>query len=294
MHKPWLNDYIQLNINLRQQATTNFEKQMFKLFNNAVFGKTMENIRNHRNVIFCSSWKKAQKYIAKLQFKNFKIFNEGMVAVEMNNLRIEYNKPIYVGQTILDISKILMYDFHYEFIMEEFGKEFFVQLCYQDTDSLLYYFTKKDNNNKRTIYDLIRDNINYFDTSDYEIDNTHNLPVVNKKVMGKYMDECSNYIISRFISLRAKMYALEIHNADTLKKLKGIGNSAVKRLTFNDYYKVLCNKSNMLISYCNIRSINHSLYTVKLNKLALDGADDKRIIDVDNIRTKPYYHYSLL
>ena len=114
--QPWLKSYIDFNTQQRAQATNTFEKNFFKLMNNSVFGKTMENVRNHRKVDIVHSKCKAEKLIAMPTFKRCTIFRENLVAIERNKSTVKLIKPIYSGMAILDISKTLLYDFHYNFI----------------------------------------------------------------------------------------------------------------------------------------------------------------------------------
>ena len=132
----WLAPYITLNTNLRTEAKNNFEKDFFKLMNNSVFGKTMENIRNRKDIRLITSEKKALKLIAKRNFKHRTIFTENLVAVHMGKTNLVFNKPVYVGMCILDISKTLMYNFHYNYIKKKYNDN--ALLLMTDTDSLCY------------------------------------------------------------------------------------------------------------------------------------------------------------
>ena len=132
----WMKAYIMLNTRLRKDAKNEFEKDFFKLMNNSVFGKTMENIRNHKDMKLVTSDKKYLKYVMKPNFKGGHPFSKHLFAVEMGKTEITMNKPVYLGQAILDLSKTLMYEFHYDYMRPKYGSK--VNLCYMDTDSFVY------------------------------------------------------------------------------------------------------------------------------------------------------------
>lgn len=140
--EPWLMNYIDFNSKKRQNAKNNFEKDFFKLMNNAVFGKTMENLRNRVNIKLVHTEKKLKKLCAKPSFDRLKIFNEDLVGVENKKVKLLLNKPVYIGQTILDLSKLVMYDFHYNFMKKMYGDQ--IRLLFTDTDSLMYEIETPD------------------------------------------------------------------------------------------------------------------------------------------------------
>ena len=112
----WLKKYIDLNTSLRAKATNDFEKDFFKLMNNSVFGKTMENIRNRVDIKLVNNKNKAIKLAAKPNYSHCTIFDENLIAVHMKKTKIRFDKPVYLGMSILDLSKTLMYYFHYNYI----------------------------------------------------------------------------------------------------------------------------------------------------------------------------------
>ena len=118
---PWLEKYITLNTKLRTKAKNDFEKNFFKLMNNSVFGKTMENIRNRVVVKLVKNREKAEKLSAKPNFKHCNIFCEELVAIHMKKTKLVFNKPVYLGMCILHLSKTLMYEFHYNYIKRKYG-----------------------------------------------------------------------------------------------------------------------------------------------------------------------------
>ena len=137
----WLKSYIMKNANLRMKSKNAFEKDFFKLMNNAVFGKTMENIRKRVNFQLVCDQKKLSELTAKCNFDHVTIFSEGLVGVHMRKTRLIFNKPVFVGMAILDISKTLMFDFHFNFAKKKWTN---CQLCFTDTDSLLYEIETDD------------------------------------------------------------------------------------------------------------------------------------------------------
>ena len=212
----WLNPYIDMNSKLRAKATNKFEKDFFKLMNNSIFGKTMEDIRKRVNIILISNEDKAKKYTAKPNFKHLNIFCEKLVAVHMNKTSLTFNKTVYLGMCILDLSKTLMYDFHYNFIKLKYGNK--AKLLFTDTDSLMYEIETED-----FYKDISEDVKDRFDTSDYPSNHPSGIPTgCNKKVLGMFKNEAAGKIIEEFVGLRAKSYSFKMFEGKESKKCKGI------------------------------------------------------------------------
>ena len=234
---PWLKSYIDLNSSMRAAAKNDFEKNLYKLMNNAVYGKTMENVRKHVDVKLMTKWEGRygiESLISKPNFHSRVIFNENLVAIQMLKTEIFLNKPIYIGLSILDISKTLMYDFHYNYMRQMYNDN--CRLLYTDTDSLIYSIRCQD------IYEDIKMNIQFFDTSDYPEDNIYQIPRVNKKVVGLMKDECNGRILTEFVGLRSKMYGTRVEGYEGTKKIKGIKTAVVKKtISFDDYIDCLKN-----------------------------------------------------
>ncbi|XP_066157591.1 uncharacterized protein [Euwallacea fornicatus] len=288
---PWLKSYIELNNGFRTQAQSTFEKNLFKLFNNAVFGKTMENIRKHRAVKIVKSWEGrygAKNFISSPRFHSRLILDENLVIIELKKSSICFNKPQYIGMAILDLSKIYMYDFHYEYMLPKMGVDR-CKLMYMDTDSFIYELCCND------VYEeIIKRDLTKFDTSDYPTNNPYNIPPTNKKVLGLMKDEANGKIISHFVGLRSKMYSFKIQDGKVTKKAKGVKHTIVRnKLTFNDYVECLKNFKITSVTQRSIRSYNHEIYSVEQNKIALNPYDDKRQILSNSFDTLPYGHYSL-
>ena len=156
----WMEPYIRKNTDLRKLASNAFERDFFKLMNNSVFGKRMENIRKRQNVILIDNKKMAYKLSSKPNFEKSTIFDENLIACHMKKTEVYFNKQIYVGQAILDLSKALMFEFHYNYIREKFKNK--AELLFTDTDSLMYLIQTED-----FYQDINRDIRRKFDTSDY-------------------------------------------------------------------------------------------------------------------------------
>ena len=134
--RPWMEPYIRKNTELRETAANSFEKDFFKLMNNSVFGKTIENIRKRQNIELVDNRKKAAKLTSRPNFDRATIFDKNLIAVHMRKTEIYFDKPVYVGQAILDLSKTLMFDFHYNYIRKKYKNK--AELLFTDTDSLMY------------------------------------------------------------------------------------------------------------------------------------------------------------
>ena len=139
---PWLKTYIDFNTQLRTAAANDFEKDFFKLINNSVFGKTMENIRKHRNIKLVTTEEKYLRTVMRPNFKSGDLFGENLMGCEMGKIKVVMNKLVYLGQAILDLSKIVMYEFHYDYVLPKYGDR--LKLCYMDTDSLVYHIKTED------------------------------------------------------------------------------------------------------------------------------------------------------
>ena len=170
-----------MNIEIRKQAKKAFEKQFFKDMNNCVFGKTMENVRSHRDIKLVTTDKRRNQLVSEPNYHATKWFSENLLATEMRKTELKMNKPVYLGLPILDISKAVMYKFWYDYMKPKYGDN--VKLCYTDTDSLIIYIKTED------CYEGIANDVEKrFDISNYEIDRA--LPTgKNKKVIGLMKDE---------------------------------------------------------------------------------------------------------
>ena len=192
----WLKPYIGMNTELRIVAKNDFKKDFFKLMNNSVFGKTMENIRKHKDIKLVTTNKRRSKLVSEPNYHTINYISEDLSIIEMNKTKAKMNKPIYLGLSILEISKLLMYEFWYDYMKPKYGNN--VKLCYMDTDSFMMNIKTED-----FYKDISNDVKKRFDTSNYEVNRP--LPTgKNKKVIGLMKDELGGKIFMEFVTLRPK------------------------------------------------------------------------------------------
>ena len=282
---PWLKQYIDFNTVKRMNAKNAFEKDFFKLMNNSVFGKTMENIRKRVDVRLVTDKKKFLKLTSKPTYVSSKIFNENLVAVHKIKETLTLNRPAYVGMCILDLSKTLMRDFHYNYIKEKYGDK--AKLLFTDTDSLTYEIEAKD------VYKDFWNEKDKFDNSDYSEDSKY-FDKTNKKVIGKFKDEAAGIPICEFIGLRSKMYSYMKDNQKGGKTAKGIKKNIIKKnITHENYKNTLFNAEQMIHKMKTIRSENHELGSYEINKVSLSCFDDKRYLNDDGVTSYAYGHHRI-
>ena len=186
----WLEKYISFNTQMRaRKENTDFEKDFFKLMNNSVFGKTMENLRKRSNVKLVTDEREMVKLASRPTYLSHKIFHENLVTVNTKPVKIKLDKPSYVGMSILDLSKTLMNDFHYNYIKKKYSDQ--AQLLFTDTDSVTYHIKTED-----AYRDFYSDR-ELFDNSDYPKDSSFHFSE-NKKVIGKFKDEAAAVPILEF------------------------------------------------------------------------------------------------
>ncbi|CAG2225697.1 unnamed protein product [Mytilus edulis] len=275
----WLKTYIEFNTNMRKQANNDFEKDFFKLM--LVFGKCMENLRARMNLrlINSASEEKLKKLVAQPSFLCCQIFNEDLVGVHNQQINLTLNKPIYAGQAILDLSKRLMYEFHYKVMKPQYGDK--INLLFTDTDSLCYEILTDD------VYEDMKPIKDLFDTSNYGSFNKtkHLFSSKYKKVVGKFKDELGGVPLKEFVGLRPKMYSLLYNQTSTegitcekeKKVAKGISKTEIKQTLRHEMYKKCLNEETTTTnSMTCIRSKNHELFMDTVVKKGLCSFDDKR------------------
>ena len=279
---PWLGQYINFNTKKRMGAKNAFENDFFKLLNNSVFGKTRENIRKRIDVRLVTDQKKLSKLVSKPTYVNSKIFNEDLVAVHKIKETLTLKRPAYVGMYILDLSKRLMYDFHYNYITSRYGKK--AKLLFTDTDNLCYEIETED------IYRELWEDKNLFDNSDYPKDSQF-FDSTNKRVISKFKDEAAGMPIVEFVGLRSKMYSYVKDNGKNGKTAKDVRKYVIKNnITHENFKDCLLNGKQMLHSMRTIKSECHQIGSYKLNKISFSCFDDKRYILDDGIHSYAYGH----
>ena len=281
----WLKPYIDMNTELRKIAKNDFEKYLFKLMNNAVFGKTMENVRKHRDIKLVTTDKKRSKLVSEPNYHTMNYISEDLSIIEMKRTKVKMHKPIYLGLPILKISKLLMNEFCYDYMKPKYGDN--VKLCYMDTDSFIMNI-KTENFYK----DIANDVEKRFNNSNYECDRP--LPTgKNKKVIGLMKDELGGRVITEFVALRPKTYSYLTDDCKDDKKAKGTKKCVIKRMIrFDDYKNCLLNGEVILKLQQRFISKGHDVYTENINKIALSSNDDKRIVSSDKITSYPYGYKS--
>lgn len=288
----WLKAYIDMNTRYRAQATNEFDKSFYKLLNNAIYGKTMENVRLRALIYMITKWEGRGKtsgrhLIAQPNFKNCKMLDENLATIEMHKSHILMDKPIIVGLCVLELSKVVMYKFLYDYLKPKYGSK--VRVVYTDTDSFILEIETED------VYADIRDDPDQFDTWVYPEGNIYGIPRHNNKVPGKFSDECPESIPSEVVCLRAKAYSVRAGRIEKMKKAKGVKRNVLKNtITFDDYYHCVINNGITVRRQYTIRSKAHNVYTISTKKIALNPYDDKRyILKPGNINTLAWGHYRL-
>lgn len=283
----WLKPFIELNTQLRNNARNSFEKNFYKLIINSNFGKTMENVEKRRDIKLLSHWKRsgcklgAENLIAKPQFQNCTIFSENLVALEFQKGRIVYNKPLYVGFSVLEISKTMMYDFFYEFLKPKYNEK--VSLLYTDTDSFIL------NIETENFYTDMKENLNKFDTSNYKSNNIHEMTITQSEP-GKMKDEYAGAPINLFYGTGAKAYCVNV-DGKVIKKAKGVSKAVIdKQLEIGNYKKVVEDGKNLICKMYVFESRLHNMFTVMKNKIALSSTDDKRFLIPGTYKTLAWGH----
>jgi len=284
---PWLKSYIDLNTSLRQQSKNKFEEGFAKLMNNSFFGKTCEDVRKYKEFKIVLNERRARKLISRPSIKFSKIYDHNLATIQLQREVVTMNKPRYIGQAILDISKIVMYKFHYDFIMKNYPE---TSLLFTDTDSFCYLIPTESD-----LYADIKGNTEWFDFSKYPKDHP-NYDTTNHLVPGKFKDEMDGTFIEEFCGLRSKMYSILKAGGKEKKTANGVlGQVKDDVITHEDYKDVIINQNVRFHAGTKIHSKNHDLYTVDISKKSLSPYNDKKWITYDDgeFTCYSYGHYKI-
>ena len=303
----WLAPYINMNTEMRRKATTQFEQDYYKLMNNSVYGKWMEDVTKYIDFeLFTNQNSKKYKklhhrqpykikrsvvYHRCLQHEQNPKYAEScsendscVVGMEKKKMKVKLNKPIYVGFKVLEVSKLIMYQMYYHVFQEQFGSR--MKLCLHDTDSFI--FEIESENLDQELYSIRE----HMDLSNYPLDHPLFDPS-NKKVPGKMKNEYPDQQIKKFIGLRSKCYCLEVEE-DEEKRAKGVKKSVIKKeLSLQDYENCLEKQEAVYRDITLLRSQKQTIYTIQQRKLALSSLDDKRYIIPGKFETLPWGHYKI-
>ena len=277
--------YIRFNIEQRQKASNQFESSLFKKFNNAIYGKTIENVKKRTTVKLVRKAEQFENLSSKPMFRSCKIIHRHLASVHMGKALIKLDRPIFLGFSIPELAKLQMYRFHYGYLGQKYGAN--ARLLFSDTDSFLYWIRTRD------LYSDLASDSERFDFSNYPRE--HPLySATGAKQTGLFKDESAGCILESFVGLRSKMYSLQHSHSDKdARKAKGVKKSVVRTISHQDYLDCLLNTKQMKHSFHAIRCHRHRLYTVKQTKLSLSSFDDKRYLLDCSIHSLPYGHKAL-
>ena len=289
--KPWLKVYIDYNTRMRSAAKSDFKKDFYKLMNNSVFGKTQENLRNRMQVDVVTQREKAVKIVNSPRFTRSMTIHEDLVYLQRRIPNLQLNKPLYVGFTILEESKIHMYRFHYDHMRKWFDD---ITLCFTDTDSFLYHIKGVDP------FKVMKENHQHFDFSNYPINHPY-YSAKGKKQIGLFKDELASKILVEFIGLRAKCYSLlfevdddAVYREGGFEKLtaKGTKRCVKERFLRHEHFcRTLFDLSTLRVRQNTFVSLDHRIGTYNQSRISLTAFDTKRWIEDDGFSTLPFGHY---
>ncbi|XP_015795544.1 uncharacterized protein LOC107371910 [Tetranychus urticae] len=280
---PWLAKYVEFCTKMRQQATTAFEKDFWKLMVNSIYGKTIEDKRKHRKICFAFDVHETENKLRSDLCKRYIIMSENRVIFELFNTKVEMNKPIMVGFTVLEMAKLKMYEIHYNSFKKHFGEK--IKLLYTDTDSLIYNIKSED---------IIKDMESLSSLMDYSnYPNDHVLfSNCNLKKVGYLKDEMAGKDIEEFVALKPKLYAIKVGDS-IVKRAKGVQKSVLKKkINFDDYLNCLYNNEVERAKQTRLGSNKHVIYMFSNDKILMSPLDDKRFL-INNTDSLAYGHYKI-
>jgi len=298
--RPFLKKYVELNARLRQKAKTPFHKSFFKLLTNSIFGKSIQNNRKKVNVKIVTDAVQFIKETSKINFKGFELIDKNIAIVTLAKRQIELNRPIYLGCTILDLSKVNLYDLYYNVICKLYKSHTFL---YCDTDSCIIHVEEKN-----VLEKLAKEEYRqFFDFSN--VDKKHPLySDHNAGKLGIFKEETGLKPIYEFVALKPKMYSYRfssqstyidengiVRDKHTLKKAKGVPRSALaNHILFNDYKKALFEDESIYTVDTRISCRKHRVFTEEVKKLALTNTYNKRYILPNGVSSLAYGNVKIL
>jgi hypothetical protein len=286
--RAWLRPWVDYCTAGRQNATSAYEVELYKGLVCSVFGKTMENMRRRKNFRLIADPTKLLKCVSSPAFETSQIINDDLTLVQLAKKSILLDKPIYAGFSILELAKLHMFSFYYDYLLVRYGGPDRCQLLYTDTDSFVLQI------NTESLHADMSADSHLFDFSNFPVD--HPLySVCNARVVGKMKSETGHLEPLQFVGLRSKMYSLLVPGIDKPKlTAKGIKHSYVDRnLKHSDYLSVLESGRATSASFCIIRSKNHNLQTARMDKVCLAALDDKRYVLDDGVYTYAHGHFRI-
>ena len=275
----WMKPYIDVNTQKRKEATKEADKNLFELLNNAVYGKTMEIMKKRIKIRIIKKEKDFIKYASRPTYTNHNIFGKRLVAIHEKKELLALNKPFYVGCTVLELSKLEMFKFNYNFMKSSVD---IFNLILTDTDSFIY-------ESSENFYEILYQHKEIFDLSDYPKRSRY-FCNDNKKVLGKMKDEYGGKIIYEITALKSKMYSIRDVNNNEKSTHKG-HNSLIK---YEEYEDTRSNKKTIRHKMRGIKSKKHELVGYESSKRSLSDFDDKGYILSDAINALPYGHENIL
>ncbi len=288
--KAVLRPYLTRLAELRAQAVSKFEQNMWKLASNACYGKSVESVRNRCRFVIIQDRERALRYNRKPTVSQVILLNsekegEDIAIIRLKKLHVILDKPIYLGITVLDESKKIMYDWYYNYAQPKWGNG--LHTLATDTDSLISLI-ETDN-----VYQDMFDDRDYFDMSDYNPTDDvwkNYYCKDNKKVLGVMKDENANKCVASFIFLRPKMYMYDVVSR-TGADITGSNSFLVGEI--KNYLEALEQPIQRQVRCTSIRSERHEIFTMILTKKGLSSFEQKRYVLPDNIATLPYGHYKI-
>ena len=280
--KAFMSDYVNFCTNQRKLAKNEFEKTMWKLQINSLFGKTIEKIRDRTRCYVANTVEKAKKYIGAPNYKSHMILNKDCVLIFLHHERVELKTNISIGMSILDFSKLVMYTFYYDKIRPKFPS---ARLCLSDTDSL-FFETSHNYENAKGVLEILKEN---FDYSNYPsnhplFDNT------KQNIPGYFKDEAMSKKITEMVGLRTKTYSYQTFGCseESIRKCKGVNYKFQNQLKHKHYLKCLLQPKVFDAKVYGFISKNHNIELREIRKRGLTSFDLNRFIFPCGIHTSPY------